>query len=123
MPNAEREALRHSPIAVGSACLAIWRRSSNFFQRERPVSAEYCLLTSSLTRLSNKIGLRRLPKAIQSLTLQDYFDSEQPSGDSDHKSGKSGSGSNSASTRDLKHGRELRFGEGGAGREETSGGL
>jgi hypothetical protein len=36
---------------------------------------------------------------------------------------KQGRGSNSAATRNLKQGRELRFGEGGAGREETSGGL
>jgi hypothetical protein len=44
-------------------------------------SAEFCLLASTLTRLSNKIGLRRIPKAVASLTLQDYFDREQPSAD------------------------------------------
>jgi hypothetical protein len=46
-------------------------------------SAELCLLASTLMRLAHKIGLRRLPKAVQSLTLQDYFDREQPAGDDD----------------------------------------
>jgi hypothetical protein len=44
-------------------------------------SAEVCLLASTLTRLSNKIGLRRIPKAVASLTLQDYFAAAEHPGD------------------------------------------
>jgi hypothetical protein len=49
-------------------------------------SAELCLLASTLMRLGHKIGLRRLPKSVQSLTLQDYFDKEQPAADDDEAS-------------------------------------
>jgi hypothetical protein len=52
---------------------------SRLVNGEEISSAELCLLSSTLMRLAHKIGLRRIPKSIQSATLADYFaQAEQP---------------------------------------------
>jgi hypothetical protein len=37
-------------------------------------SAEFCLLASTLVRLATKVGLRRIPRSVQTPSLSEYLD-------------------------------------------------
>jgi hypothetical protein len=54
----------------------------------QPVNAaEHALLSSTLCRLSSRIGIRRLPRSLQTPSLKDYFDlAQQPPADDDEAS-------------------------------------